>query len=181
MSKTYVSNRVIATIALSMIFALGVIIGAIGMDIVAGYNIKSREPAVEYIILEIPQVTETAEESEPVEPLASEEDITLLSLITMAEAEGECEEGKRLVIDTVLNRVDSPNFPNTIRGVIYQSGQFTSTSNGRIDKCYVRDDIRKLVLEELENRMNNEVLFFRAGYYGCGTPLFQVGNHYFSH
>lgn len=29
----------------------------------------------------------------------------------MAEAEGEPEEGQRLVIDTILNRVDDPCFP----------------------------------------------------------------------
>ena len=33
------------------------------------------------------------------------EDIELIAIVTMAEAEGECEEGKRLVIDTILNRV----------------------------------------------------------------------------
>ena len=180
MSKTCVSDRVIASIAMLLIFALGVIVGAFGMDIVAGYNIKSREPVVEYIVLEIPQVTETEEESASVEPSIPEEDITLLSLVTMAEAEGEIEKGKRLVIDTILNRVDSPRFPNSIREVVYQSNQFTSMWNGRVDKCYVRDDIRQLVLEELENRSNGEVLFFRSGHYGCGTPLFQVGNHYFS-
>lgn len=109
------------------------------------------------------------------------EDIDLLALVTMAEAEGECEEGKRLVIDTILNRVDHARFPNTIRDVIYQSNQFEAMWNGRVDKCYVRDDIRELVIEELLNRKNADVVFFRAGRYSSfGTPLFQVGNHYFS-
>ena len=36
------------------------------------------------------------------EELLSEEDISLIALVTMAEAEGECEKGKRLVIDTIL-------------------------------------------------------------------------------
>ena len=34
------------------------------------------------------------------------------------------DEGKRLVIDTVLNRVDSKYFPDTIHDVIYQKGHF---------------------------------------------------------
>ena len=42
--------------------------------------------------------------------LLPREDIELIALVTMAEAEGECEEGKRLVIDTILNRVDSVYF-----------------------------------------------------------------------
>ena len=113
----------------------------------------------------------------------SEEDIELIALVTMAEAEGECEDGKRLVIDTILNRVDSdsPYFPDTVKEVVYQKNQFTSMTNGRVDRCYVKDDICQLVLEELECRTNYEVMYFTAGKYGeYGTPMFQVGNHYFS-
>lgn len=111
----------------------------------------------------------------------TEEDIRLIALLTMAEAEGECELGKRLVIDTVLNRVDSSKFPNTVYGVVYQSGQFTSMFNGRAARCYVDEYICQLVREEIASRTNYEVLYFRAGhYFGFGTPVVNVGNHYFS-
>ena len=111
----------------------------------------------------------------------SNEDIELLALVTMAEAEGESEEGKRMVIDTILNRVDSERFDNTISEVIYAPNQFTSMWNGRVDRCYVADDIRQLVIEELTNRTNYDVLYFTAYQYGAyGTPMFQIGNHYFS-
>ena len=119
--------------------------------------------------------------AEPYKPEYSKEDIELLALVTMAEAEGESEEGKRLVIDTVLNRVDHGRFPDTISDVIYQKGQFSSMWNGRSNRCYVSDDICKLVEEELESRTNSDVIFFHAGRYSdYGSPLFQVGNHYFS-
>jgi N-acetylmuramoyl-L-alanine amidase len=99
----------------------------------------------------------------------------------MAEAEGEPEEGKRLVIDTILNRVDSSHFPNTIRDVIYQPNQFSSMWNGRIDRCEVKEDICRLVLEELESRRNYDVVFFTAGRYSkYGVPMFHIENHYFS-
>ena len=111
----------------------------------------------------------------------SQEDIELLALLTMAEAEGECDEGKRLVIDTVLNRVDSEHFPDTIYDVIYQPKHFSSIWNGRIDRCEVREDIYQLVIEELESRTNYDVIFFNAGRYSkFGVPMFQVENHYFS-
>jgi len=113
----------------------------------------------------------------------SEEDIELIALITMAEAEGECEEGKRLVIDTILNRVDSElrYFPDTVYDVVYQKNAFTSVWNGRIDRCYVDEDICRLVREELVSRTNSEVMYFTAGQYGkYGVPMFSVGNHYFS-
>lgn len=115
------------------------------------------------------------------EPSVTNEEIELIALVTMAEAEGECEEGKRLVIDTILNRVDSEHFPDTISEVIYQPNAFTSMWNGRVDKCYVTDDICQLVREELESRTNYEVVFFSAYHYSAyGEPLFQVENHYFS-
>lgn len=119
-------------------------------------------------------------ESEDAFPL-SDCEIDLIALVVMAEAEGECEEGKRLVIDTILNRVDSEHFPNTVNGVVYQPNQFTSMWNGRANRCYVTDEIRQLVHEELKTRTNYDVMFFTAGKYGkYGEHMFPVGNHYFS-
>lgn len=119
----------------------------------------------------------------PPEPEARLEDweTDLIALVTMAEAEGEPEEGKRLVIDTILNRMDSPYFPDTAYEVIYQRGQFTSMWDGRASRCHAVDDVRRLVREELRERTDGDVMFFTAGGYGrYGVPMFQIGNHYFS-
>lgn len=114
-------------------------------------------------------------------PLLSRDDIELIALVTMAEAEGECEEGQRLVIDTILNRLDSEKFPDSIHDVIYQENQFSSVWNGRVDRCTVTDELCQLVEEELKSRTSYDVVFFRAEKYGnYGTPMFSVGNHYFS-
>ncbi len=111
----------------------------------------------------------------------TEEEIELIALVTMAEAEGECEEGKRLVIDTILNRVDSKRFPNTVHGVVYQKNAFSSMWTSRVDRCYVRDDICQLVREELISRTNYDVVFFQMYKYSrWGKPMFKLGCHYFS-
>lgn len=111
----------------------------------------------------------------------SQEEIELLALCVMAEAEGECEYGQRLVIDVVLNRVDDPHFPDTIYDVIYQKNQFAGMYGDRIARCYVKEELVQLVREELENRTNYDVVFFRTGHYhSYGVPMFQVGAHYFS-
>ena len=122
------------------------------------------------------------EQPEPADELPlSDCEIDLIALVVMAEAEGESEEGKRLVIDTILNRVDSEHFPNTVEEVIYQPNQFSSMWNGRADRCYATDDICQLVKEELKLRTNYDVMFFTAGHYGeYGSHMFPVGNHYFS-
>lgn len=143
-------------------------------------EVASKAVVIEPEIVAVADVVTDVVTIEP-EPKMSREDIELIALLTMAEAEGECEEGKRLVIDTVLNRVDSDEFPNTVKNVIYQKNQFTSMWNGRVDRCYVMEEICQLVEEELESRTNSEVVFFHAGKYGkYGTPLFSVENHYFS-
>lgn len=114
------------------------------------------------------------------EQQVTDEEIWLIAWITMGEAEGECEEGKRLVIDTILNRVDHNSFPNTIYDVIYQPSQFSCVWNGRLDRTAATEEVCQLVREELVNRCNYEVLYFTAGDYGkWGERLFQVGNHYF--
>lgn len=113
----------------------------------------------------------------------TEEEIELIALVTMAEAEGESEYGKRLVIDTILNRVDHEwsYWPDSVEGVIYQKGQFSSMWNGRVDRCYVMEEIVQLVREELENRTNYDVVYFMmGGYSSYGTPEFKEGVHYFS-
>lgn len=134
-------------------------------------------------VCEAPPSIEQTKEEEIIDTPStlSQEETELLALVTMAEAEGEPEEGKRLVIDVILNRVDSPYFPNTVTDVIYQKNQFTSMWNGRVERCEVRVDILNLVQEELENRTNKNVVFFRTERYSdFGIPVFKVGNHYFS-
>ena len=111
----------------------------------------------------------------------TEEEITLIAKLTIAEAGNQSDYGKRLVIDTVLNRMDSPYFPDTVEGVIFQKYQFSPVWNGGIDKYVPDDHIIDLVKEEIKDRTNSEVIFFTAGKYGqYGVPLFQVEDHYFS-
>lgn len=111
----------------------------------------------------------------------SENEIDLIALITMAEAEGEDEYGKRLVIDTIINRVKSDYFPDTVEEVIYQPNHFESVWNGRVEECYVEENIVELVYEEIEEVTDEYVYFFCTGDYSqYGEPMYQVGNHYFS-
>ena len=151
----------------------------IGPDIVEEIRI-SLEPEFEKIT-EVSYESEVKEEETKIQSPLSDSDIDLIALVTMAEAEAEPEYGQRLVIDTILNRMDSEHFPNTASEVIYQKNQFSSMWNGRVKRCYVREDLRQLVIEESITRTNTEVAFFTAGQYGrYGDPMFSVGHHYFS-
>ena len=51
----------------------------------------------------------------------------------------------------------------------------------RIELCWVKDEFIQLVCEELENRTDYDVIFFRTERYSdYGVPMFQVEHHYFS-
>lgn len=60
-------------------------------------------------------------------------DLYLLAKCVHAEARGESYIGKVAVAAVILNRVDSPDFPNTVYGVIYQPWAFTCTHDGQIE------------------------------------------------
>lgn len=58
----------------------------------------------------------------------------LLARLISAEARGEPYTGQVAVGAVVLNRVDHPSFPNSISGVIYQSGAFSCLYDGQFDQ-----------------------------------------------
>jgi N-acetylmuramoyl-L-alanine amidase len=63
----------------------------------------------------------------------STSDKQLMARAINGEARGEPYEGQVAVGAVILNRVKSSQFPNTIAGVIYQSGAFTAVSDGQIN------------------------------------------------
>lgn len=60
-------------------------------------------------------------------------DSYLLARLVYGEARGEPYTGQVAVAAVVLNRVKSSSFPNTISGVIYQSGAFDVVRDGQIN------------------------------------------------
>ena len=64
----------------------------------------------------------------------SKNDIELMARAVNGEARGEPYEGQVAVAAVILNRVKSNSFPNTIAGVIYQSGAFTAVADGQINE-----------------------------------------------
>lgn len=61
-------------------------------------------------------------------------EVSLLARLISAEARGEPYEGQVAVGAVVLNRIEHPSFPNTLSGVIYQSGAFSCLYDGQFDK-----------------------------------------------
>lgn len=88
----------------------------------------------------------------------------LIARLVQAEAEAEPYAGKVAVASVVLNRMASPDFPNTVREIIYQKSNgyfaFTPVQNGAINKP----------ASALAKKAVNEALAFRGQ--GKGSLFF---------
>lgn len=87
--------------------------------------------------------------------------------------------GKCYVVDVILNRVDSDEFPDNVVDVINEPRQFEVVLNGRINKVEVTESTRQAVMEELIDRKNYEILFFCMWKFDWCEFLFKHGDHYF--
>ena len=144
------------------------------------YNTEAPSPTAG-IIKEVTPVLEEYEytEEDLAEELATDE-LELLALCVEAEAGNQGLEGKRYVVDVILNRVDDPDFPDTITGVITQPYHFTTYWDGAIDRADPTEETFEAIRLELEERLNYEILYFTAGDYGAyGTHWKKIGDHYF--
>jgi len=83
------------------------------------------------------------------EPSYTEEDLYFMSRIVQAEA-GYCErEMIEGVASVIINRVNDERFPDTVYGVVSQSGQYSTFST--VDSQVPTDDVIEVCIDVLEN------------------------------
>lgn len=143
----------------------------------------AADRAYERIRWEQLEVTELTEED-----LAEEnywDELELLAAVVEAEAGNQDMIGKRLVVDVVLNRVDSPLFPDTITEVLEQPGQFTTMWNGAVEDAgyhMQQDDYDAVMMEVTGKRLDYDIYYFTAGEYNASCkPAYIHGDHYFGY
>ncbi|MBP1964636.1 spore cortex-lytic enzyme [Paenibacillus aceris] len=61
----------------------------------------------------------------------NQEDLDMLAKVIYSEARGESYTGQVAVGAVVMNRLKSSNFPNTIEGIVFESGAFTAVDDGQ--------------------------------------------------
>jgi len=107
-------------------------------DLIVLAKIKQRKvESYEKVTKKPAKVTETAKEDHTEATHKAKHkhpNVYLLARIINAEATGEPLPGMVAVGDVVLNRVESSQFPDTIKEVVYQPGQFSPVKNGSINK-----------------------------------------------
>lgn len=106
----------------------------------------------------------------------------MLCRAVSAESGGETLECQIAVTETILNRVDSTRFPNTIRDVIYAPGQFQIVDNGSIDIKKPSAKTIEAVNTALSSRhIPDNVLYFNSiGFFSWVIPYEKIDHMYFS-
>ena len=110
---------------------------------------------------------------------ADSNDVAMLAALIECEAGGESYTGMVAVGAVVVNRVNSGSFPNSISGVIYQSGQFTPVATGTFQSVLSRG-ARSDCYAAAQAALSGEspvggCLYFNSGY-GSGI---QIGYQHF--
>ena len=120
------------------------------------------------------------EDTSSVTYVPTDSDTYLLGAIIQCEAGGESYAGKLAVGSVIMNRVKSSYFPNTVSGVIYQSGQFSPVASGRLAyrlQAGVNSECLQAAQEVLNGNITVNCLYFRAN-----NGIIQgivIGNHVF--
>lgn len=124
------------------------------------------------------ELRQNTENQTPIVTDASDQ--ALLAALIQCEAGGESYEGKLAVGSVVINRVRSSYFPDTIAGVIYQSGQFSPVASGRFATVLAEgadESCMQAANEVLGGRITVDCLYFRRN---TGTiDGIVIGNHVF--
>ena len=111
------------------------------------------------------------------------EDIDALERLVQCEACGEDIDGRILVADVVLNRVESGLWGDDIQSVIEAPGQFPPVSNGAVKVVDVDDDTKEAVMSALLGSDNSHgAIYFQksaAKVWGDKEYLFRHGGHSF--
>ena len=112
----------------------------------------------------------------------SASDIELFAALIECEAGSTNYEGMLAVASVVVNRMKHSSYPDTLRGVIYQAGQFTPAHNGKLDRVLNRGVKSSCVAAANDalagkNNVGNCLSFRSAGSGHTGTII--GGNVFF--
>lgn len=91
-------------------------------------------------------------------------------------------ETQTMVALTILNRINSDIFPNTVREVVYQDEQFAVTKWDNFENYGWTESVTAAVKNALaDNEYPDDMYYFRTlHYHTFGTPYMQSEDLYFS-
>ena len=127
-------------------------------------------------------MTARAEEPQPLyaDVSVSEYEGDLLERILWAEANDQSFDGQKAVVEVVFNRLRSPEWPDTIEGVLSQKGQFaTWKSRNKVRPTELQSDVISEVLRETETVIPADYVYFSTKKHGWMHDCFKIEDHWF--
>lgn len=110
---------------------------------------------------------------------ASADTTSLLAALIYCEAGGECYEAQVAVGAVVMNRVRSGSYPNSIRAVIYQSGQFGPAVTGKLDRILASRGYTNSCVRAAKEALAGRDNVNGALYFGFGNRGIKIGKQCF--
>jgi N-acetylmuramoyl-L-alanine amidase len=122
-----------------------------------------------------------------VPPGYSENDIQIMAQAVYGEARGEPYVGQVAVAAVIINRINSPTFPNTVSGVIFEPRAFTAVADGQIYMT-PNETARRAVLDAINGQdpTGNAIYYFNpdtatSGWIWSRPQIKRIGKHIFCH
>ena len=107
-----------------------------------------KEAAVEPLVIEVSE-SGVLERTHDVH-LYTQEDADLMKRVALAEGECEGADGMWLIMSVIVNRLNDPDYPETVSGVIYQENCFSSLRDGNFDKAAVTSETAEEAWQRIE-------------------------------
>ena len=114
----------------------------------------------------------------------TEKDKVLLTQLVYSEANNQSEDGKKAVVDVVINRMLHESYPDSVEEIILQKGQFVNSE--KISTLPITENNRQAVDEALNSiDSTNGALFFwnpelsKSAYMASLETVAIIGDHEF--
>ena len=109
----------------------------------------------------------------------SDSTLKLLASIIFCEAGNQPYEGQVAVGAVLMNRVRSDAFPDTVREVIYQKGQFTPAGSGWLDRVVASKGYTDAALQAAKDALAGQSPIGDCLYFDQGSQGKRIGAHSF--
>lgn len=145
---------------------------------------ETAQAAQQEYIRKVEEERKAAEEAKRLaEEKAAEEarmaEQRLLAALIFCEAGNQPYEGQVAVGAVVMNRVRSGSYPDTIRDVIYQSGQFGPAMTGWLDSVLSKGSYTESAMQAAADALAGSNPVGDCLYFGNGNYGLRIGDHYF--
>ncbi len=126
-------------------------------------------------------VDETTQATAAEAVTALEPDREFLRVVSLENCDYPSYENYLSVASVIMNRVDSPDFPNTIEGVISQKGQFTVWSAKNYK--HIDDNVYQACYDAINGKRNlpSNVMYFAMSEFSWAETYAYYGGHYWQY